>query len=99
MSMDLLQVIAEPTRRSIIELLWAEELSAGVIAEHFDVTFGAVSQHLRKLREAQLVVVRQDGTKRLYRLDHTRLAPFRGMLEAMWTSKLDQLAALVEDTK
>ena len=95
--MDTLQVIAEPTRRSIIELVWQDEKTAGEIAGHFDVTFGAVSQHLAKLRSDGLVDVRADGTRRYYRANRNRLEPFRGMLEAMWASKLDQLAAAVED--
>lgn len=95
--MDTLQVIAEPTRRAILELVWTEERTAGSIADEFDVTFGAISQHLAKLRAAGLVTVARDGRRRLYRADHARLAPFRAMLEAMWTAKLDQLAAAVEE--
>lgn len=73
-------------------------MSAGEIAGHFDITFGAVSQHLAKLRAGGLIEVRPDGTKRFYRANHDRLEPFRAMLEAMWTAKLDQLAAAVEST-
>lgn len=95
--MDTLQLIAEPTRREILQMVWLDELTAGTIADRFDVTFGAVSQHLAKLREAGLVEVRPEGTSRFYRANHDRLAPFRAMLEAMWTSRLDQLAAAVEE--
>ena len=96
MRMDTLQLLAEPTRREILQLVWTEELTAGAIADRFDVTFGAVSQHLAKLRDAGLVVVRPEGTRRIYRANHERLEPFRAVLEAMWISKLDQLAAAVE---
>lgn len=95
--MDTLQVIAEPTRRAILGLVWDEERTAGAIASNFEVTFGAISQHLAKLRTAGLVTVRHEGRRRFYRADHTRLGPFRAMLEAMWTAKLDQLAAAVEE--
>ena len=95
--MDTLQVIAEPTRRSILRLVWDEEMTAGAIAGQFDTTFGAVSQHLAKLRADGLVDVRRDGQRRYYRANRVRLEPFRAMLEAMWMSKLDQLAAAVED--
>lgn len=98
-AMDTLQVITEPTRRAILQLLWSGEHSAGEIAERFDTTFSAVSQHLRKLREAGLVEVRKDGARRLYRVDRERLEPFRAMLEAMWTARLDQLAAAIEDDR
>jgi len=94
--MDTLQVIAEPTRRRILGLVWEDELAAGEIAEQFDVTFGAVSQHLAVLRDAGLVNVRRDGTRRLYSADRDALAPYRSVLEALWTDHLQQLAAMIE---
>ena len=87
--MDALQVIAEPTRRRIIGLVWERELSASEIADHFTSTFGAVSQHLGVLREARLVTMRRDGNRRLYRAD-------RGALEAMWRDTLRDLARTIE---
>ncbi|MEU6656370.1 ArsR family transcriptional regulator, partial [Streptomyces sp. NPDC046900] len=45
--MDAVRAVAEPRRREILRLVWDAELSAGEIAERFDVTFGAVSQHLK----------------------------------------------------
>jgi len=94
--MDGLNVIAEENRRRILQLVWAEERSAGEIAAEFDVTFGAVSQHLAILRHAGFVTVRSEGRSRYYRANREGLGPFRDMLEAMWMSKLDQLAAAVE---
>ncbi|MGH8924366.1 MAG: ArsR/SmtB family transcription factor [Acidimicrobiia bacterium] len=94
--MDSLQVIAEPRRRRILSLVWDRELSAGEIAERFDVTFGAVSQHLAVLREAGFVKVRVDGNKRWYQADKDRLGPFRDVLENMWAQTLDRLAAAIE---
>jgi len=89
-------VIAEPRRREILRLIWDAERQAGDIAEHFDVTFGAVSQHLGVLRKAGLVVVRRDGTRRFYRADREALAPFTAVLEQMWDAQLDRLAILAE---
>jgi len=89
-------VIAEPRRREILRLIWDAERQAGEIAEHFDVTFGAVSQHLGVLRRAGLVVVRRDGTRRFYRADRDALAPFAAVLEQMWGAQLDRLAILAE---
>ena len=94
--MDLLQVIAEPKRREILHLVWDQELAASEIAANFDVTFGAVSQHLGILRDAGLVSVRPDGNRRLYRADRERLEPFRPILEAMWAETLQGLAAHIE---
>lgn len=90
--MDALKVLAEPRRRQILELVRDGELAAGDIAARFDVTFGAISQHLSVLREAGFVSMRKDGNRRLYRLDEEGLRPWRGVLETMWSEKLDQLA-------
>jgi DNA-binding transcriptional ArsR family regulator len=94
--MDAVKIIAEPRRREILRLCWADEVSAGELAQHFDVTFGAISQHLKVLRDAGLVTVRADGTRRFYRADPTALGPLAAYLEAQWTSQLDRLADLAE---
>ena len=94
--MDALQVVSEPHRREILRLVWDGELSAGDIASRFDVTFGAISQHLGVLREAGFVHLRRDGNRRLYRADRERLGPLARALEAMWTDTLDRLADAVE---
>lgn len=94
--MDALQVVSEPRRREILRLVWSDELSAGEIAGRFDVTFGAVSQHLGILRDAGFVQLRRDGNRRLYRADRERLGPLAQALEAMWTDTLDRLADAVE---
>ncbi|MGP3924931.1 ArsR/SmtB family transcription factor [Streptomyces sp. 8N616] len=94
--MEAVQVVAEPRRREILRLVWEAELSAGEIAGRFDVTFGAVSQHLKVLRDAGLVTLRQEGRKRFYRADRDGMGPLADYLQAMWTSKLDVLADLAE---
>lgn len=94
--MDALQVIGEPRRREILRLVWDRERSAGDIARQFDVTFGAVSQHLAVLRGAGFVSVRRDGNQRYYRTDRKALGPLAQALEAMWSSSLDRLADAVE---
>ena len=94
--MDELQVLAEPRRREILALVWDREMAAGDIAARFDVSFGAVSQHLGILKEAGFVRVRVDGNRRYYTVDEDRLAPSRQILERMWEQTLDHLAAAVE---
>lgn len=96
--MDELQIIAEPRRRSILRMVWSDELSAGEIASRFDVTFGAVSQHLAVLRNAGFVDVRKAGNHRFYRANHGRIGTLRPVLESMWAVTLDQLARAVEGT-
>jgi DNA-binding transcriptional ArsR family regulator len=93
---DALQVIAEPRRRDILRLIWTDELSAGEIASRFDVTFGAISQHLAVLRDAGFVTVRADRNRRLYRADHDGLGDLASALTAMWGEALDRLAQTVE---
>ncbi|MFG2868835.1 ArsR/SmtB family transcription factor [Streptomyces zaomyceticus] len=97
--MDAVQVIAEPRRREILRLIWDDELSAGDIAARFEVTFGAVSQHLKVLRDTGLVTLRKDGTKRFYRADREALGPLADYLRAMWGTKLDTLARLAEEAE
>jgi DNA-binding transcriptional ArsR family regulator len=94
--MDALQVVSEPRRRAILRLVWNGELSAGDIAARFDLTFGAVSQHLGVLRDAGFVRVRQEGNKRFYMADQERLGPLARTLEAMWADTLDRLASAAE---
>ena len=92
-----LQAINEPRRRDILHLVARHELAAGQIHRAFgDVTFGAISQHLRVLADAGLVVMRKDGRHRLYRARLDELGPLRKWLEDMWTRALDDLSTLVE---
>lgn len=94
--MDTLQAVAEPRRREILRLVWDQERPAGDIARAFDVTFGAVSQHLAVLRRAGLVRVRRDGRRRFYRADQKALGPLAAHLEAMWRGRLAHLKRLAE---
>lgn len=95
--MDAVKVIAEPRRREILRLCWDGERTAGALADQFDITFGAVSQHLRVLRDAGLVTVRRDGTRRYYRADREALGPLASYLEALWAQQLDRLATLAAE--
>jgi|SRR3954451_3896491 DNA-binding transcriptional ArsR family regulator len=94
--MDVVKAIAEPRRREILRLCWRDERSAGDLADAFDITFGAVSQHLKVLRETNLVTVRHDGTRRFYRANPDGLGPLAAYLEEMWAAQLDRLAGLAE---
>jgi DNA-binding transcriptional ArsR family regulator len=88
--MDKFSALADPTRRQIIELLAGRgELSATEISERFTMTAPAVSQHLKVLREAQLVRMEKRGQQRIYRLDPGALTEFE-----VWVHKL---AARMED--
>jgi DNA-binding transcriptional ArsR family regulator len=96
MSVAALRALAEPRRLEILRLVRDAELPAGAIAERFDVTRPAISQHLRVLREAGLVVERREGTRRLYRADPAGLASLRAELETLWGTGLARLKAAAE---
>jgi len=89
-------LLSSATRLRILELTWDRERSAGEIAAGSRVTFGAVSQQLRRLREAGLVVERRAGRHRYYRARQEALGPIAAVLEAMWRSRLTHLKALAE---
>lgn len=92
--MDAIALLADPTRRRIVELLAERDRPAGEIAAHFDIARPGVSRHLRLLREGGLVSVRRSGQQHIYRLEVDRLmeidrwlAPIRGF----WANRLDAL--------
>src|SRR5919204_3215186 len=86
-----LKAIAAPRRRQILALVRDGELSAGQIAEHFDVTRPAISQHLNVLKEAGLVSERRNGTQRLYRARPEGLTEVKHFLDEFWGARLEAL--------
>jgi DNA-binding transcriptional ArsR family regulator len=93
---DLLAALASPTRREIVRLVWGQERSAGDIASAFQISWPAISQNLRVLRESGLVRERRLGTSRLYRADRKALRPLAAYLRQMWERDLDRLQLLAE---
>ena len=91
-----LRAIAEPRRREILRLVWDAEKSAGEIASHFEVTRPAISQHLRVLKEADLIFERREGTKRFYRARPEGLEELREFLEGFWDDSLSALKRAAE---
>lgn len=97
--MHAFDVLGDPVRRRILELLADDELSAGavtaIVRDEFGISQPAVSQHLRVLRENGFAHVRRDGARRLYALDATALRDVDRWLDrfrAFWTPHLDALA-------
>jgi DNA-binding transcriptional ArsR family regulator len=91
------KALAEPRRREILHMVWSKEMPASHIAARFeDITRSAVSQHLGVLREAELIVERREGTKRLYRANHAEMARLRSFLDGYWTDSLERLRELAE---
>jgi DNA-binding transcriptional ArsR family regulator len=88
--------IAAPRRREILRLVRDDELSAGQIAAHFDVTRPAISQHLRVLKDADLLVERRDGARRLYRVRPEGFGELRAFVDDFWDGGLERLKAAAE---
>jgi len=93
---DPLSALSSPRRREILRLVWAEELAAGEIAKAFDVSWPAISQNLRVLKNSGLVRERRAGTSRLYRADRGALRPLEAYLRRMWTRDVDRWRLLAE---
>jgi DNA-binding transcriptional ArsR family regulator len=91
-----LRAVASPRRVRILRLVWDTERSSSEIAAHFDVSWPAISQNIRVLRDAGLLRERREGTRRLYRVDRKAARPLEALLRAMWERDLDRLAALAE---
>jgi DNA-binding transcriptional ArsR family regulator len=91
-----LRALSDPGRRRILTLVRDEEHSAGEIAAEFTVSWPAVSQHLRVLKEAGLVTERREGTRRLYRARPEGLDDVRAFLDEFWDDKLKNLKREVE---
>lgn len=72
------KALADPTRRHILELLHKDDLTAGELAEHFDMTKPSLSHHLGILRNAGLVEATRDGQNIIYSLDTTVLQDLMG---------------------
>ncbi|MEU8378231.1 metalloregulator ArsR/SmtB family transcription factor [Streptosporangium sp. NPDC048865] len=88
------EVLAEPRRREILDLLRTGERPVGDLVERLALTQPTVSKHLRILREAGLVEVRHDAQRRWYRLRPEPLAEMAAWLEpyrSMWETGLDAL--------
>jgi DNA-binding transcriptional ArsR family regulator len=93
---SIIQAIAEPNRRAILQMVAKQELSAGEIAAHFSISRPAVSQHLTVLKEAGLLLERRDGTSRFYRTHPEGFRELKEFLESFWDDRLLKLKKVVE---
>ena len=81
--------LGDPTRRDIFERLSRGPSAVGDLAKGLPITRPAVSQHLRILKEAQLVTETPEGTRHIYRIDPRGIAAMRVWLDAHWAKSLD----------
>jgi DNA-binding transcriptional ArsR family regulator len=93
----LIEAIRAPRRREVLRLVWDRELAAGQIHRAMpEVSFGAISQHLKVLRDADAVEVRREGKHRYYRARREAMGSLAIWLEQMWATSLDRLGELAE---
>jgi DNA-binding transcriptional ArsR family regulator len=96
------ELVAEPTRRRILDLLRLRARPVGELVKLLGLSQPGVSKHLRLLREAGLVQVRRDGQRRWYELDPEPLAELDEWLEPyreLWDDRLDRLERHLEETR
>jgi DNA-binding transcriptional ArsR family regulator len=91
-----LDVLGDPTRRAIFELLVDGPVAVGELAGRLPVSRPAVSQHLKVLKEAGLVSDRPDGTRRLYELDPRGIAEIRAYFDRFWNLAFSSFKAAAE---
>jgi DNA-binding transcriptional ArsR family regulator len=101
--MDMFVALADPTRRTILELLATSgELSATALYGQFPISPQAVSQHLKVLREAKLVEMEKRAQKRVYRLNPQTLSQFEEWVKQtkqQWSERFDALDEVLEREK
>ena len=99
--MDTFTALADPTRRHIVESLAAGETSFGALADQFEMSRPAVSQHLKVLRDAGIVTSRADAQRRIYRLSDDGLGELDAWLDKVrsyWTQRLDRLEQILGES-
>jgi DNA-binding transcriptional ArsR family regulator len=98
---DIFHAIAHPARRTILGLLRGGDKPAGALAQSFGVTFSAISQHLKILKDADLVTERRVGRQRIYQLQSEPLSEVRSWVEEFpgyWNARLDALEEHLDRT-
>jgi DNA-binding transcriptional ArsR family regulator len=93
---SVLEALADPTRRAVLEQLRDGPRSVGDLARSLPVSRPAVSQHLRVLKAAGLVVDEAEGNRRIYRVDPQGLVALRAYLEGYWTDVLGSFTRAAE---
>ncbi|MES2419316.1 MAG: metalloregulator ArsR/SmtB family transcription factor [Bacteroidota bacterium] len=100
MRRDVFQAIADPTRREIINLIAFRSLNVNAIAENFEMSRSAVSQHIKVLVECGLISIKEDGRERFCEVKFQKLSEVTKWIEqyrAFWSDKLDALENHLSD--
>lgn len=102
MSVDMFEVVVEPHRRRILDVLREGDRSVSDLVDQLDIAQPTVSKHLKALREAGLVVVRPEAQRRWYRLRPEPLRELDTWIEpyrTAWAGRLDALARHLDGTE
>ena len=94
MRRDVFQAIADPTRREIIQLIAYQKLNLNAIANQFDISRPAISQHIKLLEECGLITITQQGRDRYCQMEFKKLQEVSKWIEQyslFWNNKLDAL--------
>lgn len=91
-----LEVLADPTRRMLVDRLRAGPLPVGELAAGLPVSRPAVSKHLRLMKEAGVVRMREDGTRNFYELDLQTIDEVRRYLDGFWDTSLESFKKAAE---
>jgi DNA-binding transcriptional ArsR family regulator len=94
---SILTALGDPTRQAILDLLLEGPQPVGELAALLPVSRPAVSQHLKVLKEVGLVVDRQEGTRRVYRVEPAGLVPVRAYLDRFWKQAMVAFAQYADD--
>ena len=92
-----MDALGDPTRRAIFERLGAGPRAVGELADELPVSRPAVSQHLKVLKDAGLVVDRAQGTRRIYQLDPQGVGALRAYFDSFWLQALTAFKDAVEN--
>ena len=99
---DVFQAISDPTRREIIDLLAQNTMNLNAIAEHFEITRPAVSNHIRILHECDIIIIEQVGRERFCKIQPERLkqvSDWIGKYETLWLEKIDSFENYLYELK
>jgi DNA-binding transcriptional ArsR family regulator len=94
-----MDALGDPTRRAIVERLLDGPLPVGELARDFPISRPAISQHLRVLKQADLVTDRPEGNRRFYALNPTGVEALRAYFDRFWTHALQAFARAVEEAR
>ena len=94
-----MDALGDPTRRAILERLLSSPMAVGDLAREFPISRPAISQHLKVLKNAHLVLDRPLGTRRVYQVNPTGVERLRAYFDQLWTNALEAFKKAAEEAR